>query len=119
VIATQPVVENSAEELGNREGKPLSTCLSVPDRRSGQRRKVGLATAQSSDRQRPVGDRGDPGRFGGRSKLLLERRGSIQLAVEGVHAAAIGEDKRQRGQRPRLSDEVELPRRQRRPRRVV
>ena len=119
VVAAEPEVQRSAEKFGDRQREPLAARLSIADRGSDQLRELGLATAQSSKRERTVRDGGDPGRLGRGSQLLLIRRGLAQVAEKRVHTAAIGEDKRQRGQRPGLPDEVEVPRREHRPGLVV
>src|SRR5215217_8147122 len=76
-------------------------------------------TAQSSKRERTVRDGGNPSRLGHRSQLLLICSGRGQLTEKRIHTAAIGEDKRQRGQRAGLADEVEVPRREHGPGVVV
>src|SRR3954470_19032941 len=45
VVATEPVVQASAENLGGRQGNPLPASLRLADRRSDQLRDFGLATA--------------------------------------------------------------------------
>ena len=119
VIASEAVVEDSGEELGDRQHESLSPRLRIGDGRLDQLRELLLVTAHRGKRQRTVRNGGDPGRLRGGCQLRLERRRAVKVAPERHDAAAIGQREGQRRHGAGVSHRFELPRREHRPGGVV
>jgi len=77
LVAAEPVVQRSAHELGDSQGKPFAPRLRLADHCSNQLRESGHVTTESGDRQPSIGNGCDPGCFNRGPQLFLEEcRGS-------------------------------------------
>src|SRR4029077_21153277 len=93
VVAAKAGVERPAQELGDRQRKPLTASLGFDDNGADKLREFVFATAQSRKRKPAIRNRGDPRRFSRCSQLVLQELRLLELADEREYTAPITESK--------------------------